>query len=95
MVRLSRAGMSQVLNSNTGSLIIGLALAAVLIAIGYYVISKVRNDTNDNTPPSSSLLTNFHELHDQGELSDEEYREIKSVLAQRLQRELKDTGDSG
>lgn len=95
MTRLARVTMSAALNSNTGSLIVGLALAGMLIAIGYYVISKVRSDANDNTPPSSSLLTNFHELHDQGELSDEEYREIKSVLAQRLQRELKDTGDSG
>jgi uncharacterized membrane protein len=87
--------MSEVLSTNTGSLIVGLAVAAILIAIGYYVISKVRNDANDNTPPSSSLLTNFHELYDQGELSDEEYREIKSVLAQRLQREIKDTSESG
>ena len=87
--------MLDVLQSETGSLVLLLALTAALIAIGYYVIDKIRGDVTDNSPPASSLLSNFHELHDQGELSDEEYREIKSVLAQRLQRELKDTGESG
>lgn len=87
--------MSDVLQTPAASVVLLLAGVAILILIGIYVIGKVRAEATDNTPPASSLLSNFDEMHTQGELSDEEYRTIKSVLAQQLQRELNEKGDSG
>ena len=83
------------LNTPTANLIIGLALLAALIAVGVYLIKKVRGPEDEETPTASSLLTNFRELHAQGDLSDEEYRTIKSVLAEQLQDEINNHGEKG
>jgi len=69
-----------------------LALAiAVLIAGGAFAIAKVRARITRTEPPASEWLTNFKEMHAKGELSDEEYRTIKAMLADQLQRELNST----
>lgn len=81
--------MSEFLQSPTASIIFLLALTATLIAIGVYVIGKVRAGTREETIKSSEYLTNFQELHAQGELNDEEFRTIKAMLSARLQQELK------
>lgn len=72
-----------------------LGVAVLLTAVAVYFIVKLRQEALQPELSSDELLTNFHELHSQGELSDEEYRTIKAVLAERLQRELKDTGQLG
>ena len=70
-----------------------LALSAALVAGGIYVIGRVRAGINGKEPPASEWLTKFKELHAKGELSDEEYRTIKAMLAERLQRELNSTDE--
>lgn len=65
-----------------------LAVTAVLITVGVYLVARVRTWYQQSPPPANELLTNFRELHSKGELSDEEYRTIKSMLAERLQEEL-------
>jgi uncharacterized membrane protein len=79
----------------TANLIILIAITAALIAVGVYLILKVRSWQEVEQPTASSLLTNFRELHHEGDLSDEEYRTIKSVLAEKLQEELKDNAEKG
>ena len=85
--------MAEFLGSPLASVVILVAITAALIAVGVYVISRVRAGLNDKAAPSSEWLTNFKELHAQGELSDEEYRTIKAMLAERLQRELNSTDE--
>jgi len=82
--------MADFLSSPAASIVFLLTLTAVLIAIGVYVIGKVRASMQDETPRSSEWLSNFREMHDQGDLDDEEYRTIKSVLSERLQHEIND-----
>lgn len=65
-----------------------LAATAILITVGAYLVARVRASFQETPPPANELLTNFRELHSKGELSDEEYRTIKSMLAERLQEEL-------
>ena len=79
--------MAEFLGSPLASVVILVAVLAALIAGGVYVIGRVRAGLNDKAAPTSEWLTNFKELHSQGELSDEEYRTIKAML-ERLQQEL-------
>lgn len=83
--------MAEFLSSPMASVVMLAALTAALVACGIYVIGKVRGGLVQKEPPSSEMLTNFQELHDQGELSDEEYRTIKAMLADRFQQELNST----
>jgi uncharacterized membrane protein len=85
--------MAEFLNSPTASAVFLVAITATLVAVGVYVISRVRAEVKREEPGSSQYLTNFQELHSQGELSDEEYRTIKAMLAERLQRELNSTDE--
>ncbi|REK17283.1 MAG: SHOCT domain-containing protein [Planctomycetota bacterium] len=83
--------MADFLSSPLASVVMLLAVTAVLVAVGVYVIGKVRAGLRESEPDASQWLTGFRELHDRGELDDEEYRTIKSVLSEQLQHEIDDT----
>jgi 5-bromo-4-chloroindolyl phosphate hydrolysis protein len=87
--------MGEFLSSSTANLVILIAVLAGLIAVGVYAILKVRGLQAEEATTASGLLTNFRELHHEGDLSDEEYRTIKSVLSEQLQEEIKDSGEKG
>jgi beta-xylosidase len=80
--------MVQFLTTPAASVVLLLALTAVLIAVGVYVIGKVRRDLTSDAAGANELLSNFKEMHSRGGLDDEEYRTIKAMLAKRLEREL-------
>lgn len=87
--------MPQFLNNAAAQAVIWLAVCAALVAVGIYVVLKVRQTLSESEAKTHDLLSNFRELHSEGELSDEEYRTIKATLAARLQRELKGKGKEG
>jgi uncharacterized membrane protein len=87
--------MADILNSPTGQLVVMLAICAALGAVGIYLVAHFRNAAREQGPTSSDLMTNFRELYSRGELSDEEYRTIKTKLASRLQNETNDSSSSG
>jgi uncharacterized membrane protein len=66
-----------------------------LVTVAYYVIGKIRPKPAQKERKASQWLSKFRELHSQGELSDEEFRTIKTTLAAQLQDELKDNGEKG
>lgn len=87
--------MPDFFESTAAQVVIWLAVCAVLVLVGIYVVAKVRQTFSESEPATHDMLANFRELHSQGELSDEEYRTIKATLAARLQREIKGKGDEG
>jgi uncharacterized membrane protein len=87
--------MADFLQTPLASIVLLIALTATLVAVGIYVIAKVRTSTREEVAPTSESMTYFQNLHAQGGLSDEEYRTIKAKLAARLQDELNSTAESG
>ena len=81
--------MLEFLESAAAKVIVMLALVVALIVIGVYIAARVRNMLANPAPDSSKLLTKFRELHAKGELSDEEFRTIKSMLGEHMHQELK------
>jgi hypothetical protein len=71
------------------------AVMAALAALGAWIVSKFRGGADDDQPPASELLSNFRDLFDQGKLSDAEFRNIKTLLKERLQQELSGSGEPG
>jgi uncharacterized membrane protein len=72
-----------------------LALLAILIAVACYLLGKIRPKSVQKEQKASQWLSKCRELHSQGELSDEEFRTIKTTLASHLEDELKDNGEEG
>jgi len=87
--------MSVAWGENFASLALVSGVLIAVIAIGFYVIGKVGAAVRASRVETSEMMSNFDEMHDQGVLSDTEYRTIKSMLVERLQTELKDSGESG
>jgi hypothetical protein len=81
--------MAEFLATPTASIVLSLAGLSVLVAIGLYLIGKVRSELTDQTDCANEHLSKFREMHFQGGLSDEEYRTIKAMLAEPLKQELK------
>jgi uncharacterized membrane protein len=85
--------MVEFFSTTAAQLVIWTAGLAVLTVVAYYVVRRFRDRTGDDQPTSSELLTNFREMHREGDISDVEYRTIKTVLGARFQQELKDSGE--
>ena len=83
---------------STGPLARALLLLAgvlVLLAISIWLARKFRGSADEDMPLSHDMLTKFRDLHAQGKLSDEEFRTIKTKLAEELKGELKDNSNAG
>jgi len=76
-------------------LVLGVAVLAILVAIGVYWVGRIRTAAVQKEPSASDLLTKFREMHSRGVLSDEEFRTIKTTLTDRLQTELRDKDETG
>jgi uncharacterized membrane protein len=70
------------------------AATVTLVTLLVYVIGRIRSGMTEEEGGASELLTNFREMHAKGELSDEEFRTIRTQLSARLQRELKDAEET-
>ncbi len=87
--------MTNLLSNSVAQGVILVAIALILGVVAYYLLGKLRGDSDQTELTPSELLSNFREMHAGGELSDEEYRTIKTKLAAQLQAELKDTDEPG
>lgn len=68
------------------------AVLFILVIVAIYIVRMVRRSGTEDAAGAHSMLANFREMHEQGELSDEEYRTIKSELTRKLKEEHKDAG---
>jgi hypothetical protein len=87
--------MLETLRTPTGQAILMTGVLAVMILVGVYVMTRFRDFADDDVPTTADHLTNFQELRDQGDISDVEFRKLRTVLDTKLQRELNDNGDTG
>ncbi|TWU21882.1 hypothetical protein [Bythopirellula polymerisocia] len=73
-----------------------LLLAAIfaVVAFGIIIVRRFRDGKADDVQESSQLMSKFRDLHDEGGLSDEEFRNIKTKLATKLKAELNETSQS-
>ncbi len=74
-----------------------LLIAAVflLVAVGIYGVRTWRDRDGDDQLSASDLLTKFREMYAKGNLSEKEFRTIKTKLAPRIESELRDNDETG
>src|SRR5262245_14358385 len=80
--------MKQFLLSTPAQLVIWLSVLAVLIAIGGFIVGRLRGRADDERQTANDMLSNFREIHEQGGIDKAEFRNIKTVLGVKLQQEL-------
>ena len=87
--------MQQFLAEPAVELVIVLTVLAILIAIGVYVVGKLRGSVAEDQEGPAADLSKFREMHERGDVSDQEFREIKSQLAVLMQAESNDNDPAG
>ncbi|MBX7165510.1 MAG: hypothetical protein K1X74_04090 [Pirellulales bacterium] len=76
--------MAEFLSTPAAQLVLWITILSMLLAAGWYVVGRIRQAGYSSGPNTAETLADFRELHAKGELSDEEYRTIKSMLAARM-----------
>jgi hypothetical protein len=60
-----------------------------MIVLGAMVVRKRRDSATHNRQAANDLLSNFQEMKQEGDISDAEFRNIKSVLGNQLGSNVK------
>ena len=76
-------------------LALGLGLLIALVTAGAVIVQRFRGGAADKALDANELFANFEEMHSRGDITDADYRKIKSVLGAKLHSELKDDKDKG
>ena len=87
--------MDRLLESGAVELLVLIAIVALLAAVVIYVVGLIRVKAAQQEPTATELLSKFRESHSRGELSDTEFRTIRTTLGVKLQEELRDNGERG
>ena len=87
--------MAEFLDSNIARLVIAITVVAMLSAVGWYIVSKFRGGSDQGRLSSSEMLTNLQKMRLQGDVTEEEFRTIKTQLSARLKNELNDNKRQG
>ena len=74
---------------------LGLGMLIGLVVVGVLVVQRFRGGAAEKGPTAKELITNFQEMRSRGDISDADYRRIRSVLGAELHGELKDGKDKG
>lgn len=71
------------------------AVLVGLVVVAVVFLRRLRGQSANDRQGDASLLSKFQEMQQEGDISDTEYRTIKSVLGAKLQREVKDGKPKG
>jgi uncharacterized membrane protein len=96
-----RMSLRHLLEAAQGELVFWIAVlalltaaAVLLVAATAFLVLRIRAKTLQQEPMASELMSKFRELHSKGELTDAEYRTIKTTLVEQLRKQIKDTGET-
>jgi uncharacterized membrane protein len=87
--------MKDFLLTTPAQVVIWTTVLLVLMTVGWFLVGRFRDNADDDRLTANELLTNFEELHHQGDINDSEYRTIKTALGAKLRQELEDSENKG
>lgn len=82
--------MAEFLNTSSAQAVIWGTVGLILVVVGFYVVRSLAENTGENTSDASELLSNFRELKEQGDISEAEFRTIKTVLGEPIKGPVAD-----
>lgn len=68
------------------------AVIFVLTIAGVLAVKRFRGHMGKEAPVTNDMITTFRQLRGQGELSEEEYRTIRTMLESDYRKESRDDG---
>ena len=86
--------MSELLATPATRIVLSVAILIILILFAWYGLTNFRGRIDEDIPAANDHLDNFREIHSKGDISETEFRNIKTVLGEQLHPELADSADS-
>lgn len=83
--------MMDVLSMPTVQAVLGLVVLCILIAGGFWLVASFRDNAAKDVLSPEELLSNFEEMHREGDISGTEFRTIKASVTR--SRGVVSTGD--
>jgi uncharacterized membrane protein len=65
-----------------------MAALLILMAFAYYALGRYRDRRGGDVRGPIEWLDNFREMHAEGDISEGEFRKVKTVLDEKVQQEL-------
>ena len=93
-MRIKGFAVEEINNESMTRYIVMLGSLFVVLLIAAYAVTSLRRKINDKNSSTNEIFTNFRDMHERGMLSDNEFRNIKTRMASRLQAELSDSKES-
>ena len=87
--------MFDFLATPSAQVVLYVAALLVMLVVACYVVQRLRDFDDEDTVSASDLMTNFQEMHEEGDISGMEYRTIKTVLNDQLKDELNEKEEQG
>ena len=72
--------MMDILSSPTVQAVLGLVVLSILIASGFWLVARFRDNNAEDVLDPNQLLANFEEMHREGDISGTEFRTIKASM---------------
>ena len=88
--------MHEFLQSTPAQAVMWFAALLTIGSLGLYIVKLIRQWGDTDTESSSNeLLTRFRGMHDEGDISQTEFKRIKLVLGGKLQHKLESNDAEG
>lgn len=85
--------MGEVSTETWIQLLLWLGVLLGLVIVATHLVQRFRGGAAQKGASPGELLTNFQEMRERGDISDADYRKIKSVLGAQLQNKPKESQD--
>lgn len=73
----------------TPYLVIGIIILVLLIAFAVFAVSRARDLVAQDEEMIEDELGEFEQMHEEGKISDEEYRRLKRIVAEQIVEKAK------
>lgn len=80
--------MLDFLRSTPAQATVWVTVLIVLCLVAVFVVKRFRDRADSEGPSPSDLLSEFRELSEGGEITPQEFRQIKAILGTKLQQGL-------
>lgn len=73
--------MMDILSTPTAQAVLGIVVLCIMIAAGFWLVARFRDNAAEDVLDPNELLANFEEMHREGDISGKEFRTIKASMA--------------
>lgn len=89
---MNRADIVKLLMDSRVQVVLSVLALLIMCYVAYWLVVKVRDSSKNDLQLTPEVLKNFEEMRQEGDISEAEYRNIRSVLGKKQAGSSQDDG---